>query len=64
MDQTIYNYVSVLSLAVLREISVFLKTAKILAIETSDAKVKLEWLYFVMRKNTVFNLKSFKYFNS
>lgn len=46
------------------EVSVLLKTVKILAIETSEAKVKPEWLYFVMRKNIVFNLKSFKCFNS
>lgn len=46
------------------EVSALLKTAKILAIETSEAEVKPEWLYFVMRKNIVLNLKSFKHFNS
>lgn len=45
------------------EVSV-LKTAKILALAISEAKVKPGWLYFVMGKNTIFNLKSFNYFTS
>lgn len=46
------------------EVSVLLKTAKILALVISEAKVKPEWLYFVMGENIIFNLKSFNYFSS
>lgn len=46
------------------EMSVLLKTAKILALVISEAKEKPGWLCFVMGWNIIFYLKSLNYVNS